>query len=173
MGNFLCWKGETEMPTLSFLTGPWAGSSICGTLQSSSINSLQGIHTSPRATGNTEPLMTGPSPWADLWKLQTSSLHSREILQWWIGSQAKQCGVQEVFLSSAVKRVNCGMAVTGYTNPLSLRCCSKATTMPLQYFHSLSLSINSRPMYWNLKSKGRNYLTSYPDNSAQNPSGWI
>lgn len=161
-------EGELETPTLPCLTGLWAGN-ILGPLQSSCINSLWGIHTSPRPPGNTEPLMTGPSLRAGLWKLPTSSLHSRESLQRWGESQVKERGVQQEFLASATNYAICSAAVRG------LKHCSKVTTnynATAVFPSSLSFSINFRPTYLNLKTK-REKLFNILSRQLSSKSFWM
>lgn len=102
----LLWEGEMDMTSLSSLNGLQASNTF---VQSSSINSLQGIRTSFRLSGNTEPLVTGPFLWAGRWNL--SSLHSREPLQQCGESQGKQHGVQQEILASVVIHANCSTAV--------------------------------------------------------------
>lgn len=156
LGKFaaaLLWEEEIEMPTLSSPTGLWAGN-ICDPLQSSSVNSLWGTCTSPTPPGNTEPLVTGPSLQAGLCKLPTSCLHSREstVVGRTTGQTASCSGVFGISCESGQLRYSSKEPF----HPLSLTCCSKVTTnhnttavLPC----SLSLSLNSRLTYLNLKTK--------------------
>ena len=142
------------MPTLSSLTGLWAGN-ILSPLQSSSINSLWGICTSPRPPGNrTAHNWIFPVGWP----LEVANINSS---QQGISAAVGRITGQTVWCSTGVFGICCESCQlqygsNGLFHPLSLKRCSEVTTNynAIAVFpRSLSLSIKSRPTYLNLKTK--------------------
>lgn len=175
LGKFLTsllWEGEVEMPTLSSFAGLWAGNAL-GPLQSSSIRAppLRNVwrpettreHWTARACAF--PASHLPAPAFPHQPLSVQALHS-------IRENYRASGV--VFDRTSVNHADCGTAVRGF-QPLSLQHCSKGTknwSATAVFLHSLSLPINSRPTYFNLKTKRENLFNILSWGLSPKPS-WM
>lgn len=121
-----------------------------------------------RPPGSTEPLVPVPSLPASLClhqPLSVQALHS-------IRENYRASGV--VFDRTSVNHADCGTAVRGF-QPLSLQHCSKGTknwSATAVFLHSLSLPINSRPTYFNLKTKRENLFNILSWGLSPKPS-WM
>lgn len=140
------------MLTLSFLTGLWTGS-ICGTLQSSSSNSFWGIYTPLEIQG------TLNHSWLELPLVLTSG-NCKHLL--FTAGNFCSGGQNHRPNNVVFKRCFCHLLwnmstvvwqwwATPSTVPQMLL---KSNYNAIAVFpQSLSFSINSRPMHWNLKIK--------------------